>query len=79
MNCTEPKQVVQSSLVQSSAVHQFAVQFASSEPNLANTTLKQLQEQVNILQKSILIPLSGCTEVLPALEPAITNLEQLVP
>ena len=40
--------------------------------------LKQLQEQVNILQKSVLMPLSGCAEVPPALEPAITNLEQLI-
>src|SRR5258708_5476262 len=37
MNYTKPKQAVQSSSVQSSVVHQFAVQFASSEPNLSNT------------------------------------------
>ncbi len=37
MNRTEPEQVVQSSLVQSSLVHWFMVQFASSELNHANT------------------------------------------
>src|SRR5258707_753024 len=38
MNRTEPKQAVQSGSVQSGSVHWFAVRFAGSEPNHANTT-----------------------------------------
>src|SRR5260221_9914379 len=42
MNRTEPEQAVQSGSVQSGSVHRFAVRFAGSEPNHANTTVLRL-------------------------------------
>ena len=40
--------------------------------------LKRLEEQVRVLEASVLKPLSGCTEVPPALKSAVNNLEELV-
>ena len=40
--------------------------------------LKRLEEQVSVLKASVLTPLSGCTEVPPALESAVDNLNELV-
>ena len=40
--------------------------------------LKQLEVQVSVLETSVLRPLSGCTEVPPALESAVDNLKELV-
>ena len=40
--------------------------------------LKRLEEQVTLLEASVLAPLSGCTEVPPALESAVDNLNELV-
>ena len=40
--------------------------------------LKQLEEQVRVLEASVLRPLLGCTEVPPALESAVNNLNESV-
>ena len=40
--------------------------------------LKRLEEQVRVLDTSVLTPLLRCTEVPPALQSAVNNLEELV-
>ena len=40
--------------------------------------LKRLEEQVTLLEASVLTPLKGCTEVPPALKSAVDNLNELV-
>ena len=51
MNRTEPEQAVQSSSVQSGSVHWFMVQFASSEPNHANTRPNAMKVHLYVISE----------------------------
>ena len=52
------------------------MRFGLSQQSSANQgALKQLQEQVGILEATVLTPLSGCTKVPPALQSAIDDLK----
>ena len=51
---------------------------SSQQSSDNEAALKRLEEQVRVLQASVLTPLLRCTEVPPALEPAVNNLEELV-
>ena len=50
----------------------------SQQSSNNEAALKRIEEQVRVIEASVLKPLSGCTEVPPALESAVNNLEELV-
>ena len=52
--------------------------FFHSNPAIMKRHLSNLGEQVSVLEASVLRPLSGCTEVPPALESAVDHLQELV-
>ena len=55
----------------------YAIQF-SQQSSDNQGALAQLEEQVRVLEGSVLRPLSGSTEALPALESALDILKELV-